>query len=64
MTILKKNSKFLITLFILISLSLYPNLSYSAMGGGDTNKESLYKAGKKLVLRAKKFEKKDKVEKA
>ena len=64
MTILKKNSKFLITLFILMGLSLYPNLSYSALGGGDSSKESLYKAGKKLVLRAKKFEKKDKVEKA
>ena len=64
MTILKINSKFLITLFILISLSLYPNSSYSAMGGGDSSKESLYKAGKKLVLRAKKFEKKDEVEKA
>ena len=62
MTILEKNIKFLITLFILLGLSFYPNLSYSAMSGGDNN--NLYKAGKKLVLKAQKFEKKDKVEKA
>jgi len=66
MTILKKNIKFLITLFILIGLFFFPNLSYPAMSGGDSDKDeiSLYKSGKKLVLRAKKLEKKDKIEKA
>jgi len=63
---LKKNIKFLITLFILLGLSFYSNFVYAASGSGDdaTDKTSLYKSGKKLVLRAKKLEKKDKIEKA
>ena len=69
---LKKNIKFLITLFILLGLSFHSNLAYAAATGGDSgnsssgapDKVSLYKAGKKLVLRAKKLEKKDKIEKA
>ena len=65
MIILKKNIKFLIILFILLGLSLHTNFVYSAGSGGDGKDEvSLYKSGKKLVLRAKKLEKKDKVEKA
>ena len=65
MTILKKNIKFLITLFILLGLSFHLNFAYAAGGsGGDKDEVSLYKSGKKLVLRAKKLEKKDKVEKA
>ena len=66
MIILKKNIKFLITLFILLGLSLHSNFVYAAGSSDDAskNKVSLYKAGKKLVLRAKKLEKKDKVEKA
>ena len=66
MTIVKKNTKLLITFLILISLSFFSNLSYSAMSGGNNDKDeiSLYKSGKKLVLRAKKLEKKDKIEKA
>ena len=66
MTILKKNIKFLITLFILLGLSLHSNFVYAAASSGDGGKDevSLYKSGKKLVLRAKKLEKKDKVEKA
>ena len=65
MTIVKKNIKFLITLFILLGLSFHFNLAYAAGGSaGDKDEVSLYKTGKKLVLRAKKFEKKDKVEKA
>jgi len=65
MTILKKNIKFLITLFILLGLSFHFNLAYAAGGSaGDKDEVSLYKTGKKLVLRAKKLEKKDKVEKA
>ena len=66
MTILKKNIKFLITLFILLAFSFNLNLLYAASSSGDSGKDetSLYKSGKKLVLRAKKLEKKDKIEKA
>jgi len=65
MTYLKKNIKFLITLLILLGLSSHLNFAYAAgSSGGDKDEVSLYKAGKKLVLRAKKLEKKDKIEKA
>ena len=66
MPILKKNIKFLITLFILLGLSFHFNFAYAAGSSGSNgqDKASLYKSGKKLVLRAKKLEKKDKVEKA
>ena len=66
MSILKKNIKFLITLFILLGLSFHFNFAYAAGSSGSNgqDKASLYKSGKKLVLRAKKLEKKDKVEKA
>ena len=66
MTILKKNIKFLITLFILLGLSFHFNFADAAGSSGSNgqDKASLYKSGKKLVLRAKKLEKKDKVEKA
>jgi len=63
MIILKKNIKFLITLLILLALSFHLNFAYAAgNSGGDKDEVSLYKAGKKLVLKAKKLEKKDKVE--
>ena len=59
MTIVKKNIEFLITLFILLGLSFHFNLAYAAGGSaGDKDEVSLYKTGKKLVLRAKKLEKK------
>ena len=66
MTILKKNTKLLITLFILLAFSLNFNSTYAASGSGSDGKDeaSLYKSGKKLVLRAKKLEKKNKIEKA
>ena len=66
MIILKKNIKFLIILFVLLGLSLHSNFVYAAGSSGDGGKDevSLYKSGKKLVLRAKKLEKKNKVEKA
>ena len=65
MSILKKNIKFLTTLFILLGLFFNSNLVYGAGGAGsDSDKSTLYNSGKKLVLRAKKLEKKDKVEKA
>ena len=49
-------------IFIIILL-LLTNASFGAGTSGDS-KDGLYKEGKKLVLRAKKFEKKDKLEKA
>jgi tetratricopeptide (TPR) repeat protein len=65
MIILKKNIKFLITLLILLVLSFHLNFAYAAGTSNDDKDEvSLYKSGKKLVLRAKKLEKKNKVEKA
>jgi tetratricopeptide (TPR) repeat protein len=47
-------------------LSFYSNFVYAAGGSNGSGKDetSLYKSGKKLVLRAKKLEKKDKIEKA
>ena len=65
MIILKKNIKLLITLFILLGISFNFNLVYSAGNvDADSDKATLYNSGKKLVLRAKKLEKKNKVEKA
>ena len=66
MSILEKNIKLLITLFILLAFSLNFNSIYAASSGGSDGKDetSLYKSGKKLVLRAKKLEKKGKIEKA
>ena len=64
---LKNNIKYLIVLFVLACLSINFNFAYSAGNvdaGADNDKISSYKAGKKLVLRAKKLEKKDKIEKA
>ena len=54
--------KKIICIFILLLLT---NLSLAAMSGGsDNNQDNLYKAAKKLVIKAKKLEKKDKLEKA
>ena len=66
MTILKKNIGLLITLSIILTFSLNLNSVYAASSSSGNGKDetSLYKSGKKLVLRAKKLEKKDKVEKA
>ena len=63
---LKKNIKFLITLFVLLGLSFNFSPVYSAASSndGEKDKTSLYKSGKKLVIRAKKLEKKNKIEKA
>ena len=63
---LKKNIKFLITLFILLGLSFNFSPVYSAASSndGEKDKTSLYKSGKKLVIKAKKLEKKEKIEKA
>ena len=65
MAILKKNTKFLTTLFILLGLFFNSHFIHRAGNvNADSDKAPLYSAGKKLILRAKKLEKKDKVEKA
>ena len=54
--------KKIICIFILLLLT---NFSLAAMSGGSGNNQyNLYKAAKKLVIKAKKLEKKDKLEKA
>jgi len=55
--------KFIITFLVFLGLSINLNLVYAASSGGDTG-TSLYKSGKKLIIRAKKLEKKEKIEKA
>ena len=55
--------KFLITLLILVGLSINLNSAHAASGGSITG-SSLYKSGKKLVIKAKKLEEKDKIAKA
>ncbi len=66
MSLLKKNIKILLTLFLVLFFCLNLNPAHSASGTGSNGKDetSLYKSGKKLVLRAKKLEKKNKIEKA
>ena len=66
MIILKKYIRLLITIFIILTFSLNLNSVYAASSssGNEKDETSLYKSGKKLVLKAKKLEKKDKVEKA
>ena len=65
MYILKKNIKFFITLLFLLGVFFNFNLVYAAGNvDADSDKATLYNSGKKLVLRAKKLEKKNKVEKA
>ena len=55
--------KYLITLLVFLGLSANFNLAYAASGVGDSG-SNLYKSGKKLVIKAKKLEEKDKIEKA
>ena len=64
-----KKIKYFIAFFIIINLSISFNTAHSASSGSDksdngSSKISLYKAGKNLVLRAKKQEKKNRIEKA
>ena len=57
--------KLVITLLVFLGLSINLNLTYAASGAGlDSTGSSLYKSGKKLIIRAKKLEKKEKIEKA
>ena len=59
MTTLKKNIKLLITLFIFLGISFNSDLVYAAGNvDADSGKATLYNSGKKLVLKAKKLEKK------
>ena len=55
--------KFFITLLILCGLFINLNSVHGASGGSDTG-SSLYKSGKKLVIKAKKLEEKNKIAKA
>ena len=65
MLILKKNIKFLVILLTVSTLSVSLNYSFAASGSGGGNDEtSLYKSGKKLVIKAKKLEENDKIAKA
>ena len=57
--------KLVITLLVFLGLSVNLNLAYAASGAGmDSAGSSLYKSGKKLIIKAKKLEKKEKIEKA
>ena len=47
--------KFVITLLVFLGLSVNLNFVYAASSGGDTG-SSLYKSGKKLIIKAKKLE--------
>ena len=51
-------------IIFIISLLLFSNNCLAAGSSNEDNKNALYKSAKKLVLKAKKLEKKDKVEKA
>ena len=69
MSVLKKNTKILMIIFILLAFCLNLNLVHAASGtsssqGNGNDETSLYKSGKQLVIRAKKLEKKNKIEKA
>jgi len=55
--------KFLITLLILLGLSINLNSVHAASGGSNTG-SSLYKSGKKLIIKAKKLEEENKIAKA
>ena len=64
---MKKNIQFvsIIITFVGLLLLYNPNFVYAAMGGdGGNDKANLYKEAERFVLRAKKLEKKDKIEKA
>ena len=57
--------KLVIIVLVCFGLSTNLNLTYAASGSGlDSTGSSLYKSGKKLIIRAKKLEKKEKIEKA
>ena len=51
-------------IFLLLTNFSLAAMSGDSSGSGGSNKENLYKTAKKLVIRAKKLEKKDKLDKA
>ena len=54
--------KFVITLLVFLGLSVNFNAANGASGVGlDDTGSNLYKSGKKLIIRAKKLEKKEKI---
>ena len=62
---LKKNIKFLLTISILLGLSFnFDQTKAASSGSSESSKTNLYKSGKKLVIKAKELEKKEKIEKA
>ena len=57
--------KLLITLLVFLGLTVNLNLTYAASGSSLNDAgSSFYKSGKKLIIKAKKLEKKEKIEKA
>tara|TARA_B100000029_G_C17131334_1_gene798871 strand:- start:153 stop:629 length:477 start_codon:yes stop_codon:yes gene_type:complete len=57
--------KLIITLLLFFGLFSNSQLTYAASSGGSKNeKSSFYNSGKKLIYRAKRLEKKEKIEKA
>ncbi len=65
MIFLIKKNKLLILFFVFLISPFNFNLTFAASGAGsDKDATSFYKSGKKLVLRAKRLEKKEKIEKA
>ena len=55
--------KYVITLLVFLGLSANLDLTYAA-SSGSSNGSNLYKSGKKLVIKAKKLEEKNNIEKA
>ena len=55
--------KLVIIILCFLGLTLNLNSVYAASGSGNTG-SNLYKSGKKLIIKAKKLEEKDKIEKA
>ena len=57
--------KLVITFLVFLVTSVNLNLAFAASGAGlDNTGSSLYKSGKKFIIRAKKLEEKDKIKKA
>jgi len=57
--------KLVITFLVFLALYMNLNLANAASGAGlDSTGSSLYKSGKKMIIKAKKLEKKEKIEKA
>jgi len=64
MHIFKNINKIIISFFILLILPVSSNFSYSAGTDSSDSKAYLYKSAKKLIYKAKKLEKKNKIKKS